>query len=62
MTKYKTLTPKLREEINASIEESMRELETCDRNALTSMQYESLAALKNLVTRLPDGYLMPFKD
>ena len=61
-TEYKILTPKLRTEINSSIDSLMDELKTCERNILTGMQYESLSALKKLVESLPDGYLMPFKS
>lgn len=62
MSEYKILTPKLREEINSSIDQLLDEVKTCEKNILTQMQFESLSALKTLIGRLPDGYLMPMKE
>lgn len=62
MTEYKILTPKFREEINSSIDQLLEEVKTCEKNALTEMEFESLSALKTLIGQLPDGYLMPMKE
>lgn len=62
MTVYKILTPKLREEITTGIDELLDDIKTCEKNALTEMQYESLSALKTLIGQLPDGYPMPMKE
>ena len=62
MTVYKMLTPKLREEITEGIDQLLDEVKTCEKNALTQMQFESLSALKTLIGQLPDGYPMPMKE
>lgn len=62
MSEYKILTPKFREEINSSIDQLLAEVKTCEKNALTQMEFESLSALKTLIGHLPDGYLMPMKE
>lgn len=60
MTVYKMLTPKLRGEITEYLNLLLAEVNTCERNILTEMQYESISALKTLINQLPDGYPMPF--
>ena len=60
MTVYKMLTPKLRGEITEDLNLLLAEVNTCERNILTEMQYESVSALKTLINQLPDGYPMPF--
>lgn len=60
MTVYKMLTPKLRREITEDLDLMLAEVNTCERNILTEMQYESISALKTLINQLPDGYPMPF--
>lgn len=60
MTVYKMLTPKLRGEITEDLNLLLAEVNTCERNILTEMQYESISALKTLINQLPDGYPMPF--
>lgn len=62
MTVYKMLTPKLRREIIEGIDQLLDEVKTCEKNALTQMQFENLSALKTLIGRLPDGYPMPMKE
>lgn len=62
MTVYKMLTPKLRREITEGIDQMLDEVKTCEKNALTQMQFEELSALKTLIGKLPDGYPMPFKE
>ena len=62
MTVYKMLTPKLRREITEGIDQQLDEIKTCEKNALTEMQFESLSTLKTLIGQLPDGYPMPMKE
>ena len=62
MTAYKMLTPKLRREIIEGIDQLLDEVKTCEKNALTQMQFESLSTLKTLIGQLPDGYPMPMKE
>lgn len=62
MTVYKMLTPNLRREITEGIDKMIDEVKTCEKNALTQMQFEELSALKTLISKLPDGYPMPFKE
>ena len=62
MTIYKMLTPKLRREITEGIDQMLVEVKTCEKNALTQMEFEELSALKTLIGKLPDGYPMPFKE
>lgn len=62
MTDYKMLTPKIRGEITEDLDRLLAEVNTCEKNILTKMQYESISALKTLINRLPDGYPMPFNE
>lgn len=55
----KPLTPELRSDINVSIDDQIRGLETCQINAFVSAQMCGLSALKNLINALPDGYPIP---
>ncbi|HCJ08299.1 MAG TPA: hypothetical protein DHV96_08045 [Lachnospiraceae bacterium] len=56
---YKPLTPDLRQQINDSIRNSVRELNTCQNNVYVNMQKTALNATKALIDALPDGYPMP---
>lgn len=56
---YKPLTPSFRKEINVAIENQIRELETCEKNAFVNAQIVGLNAQKNLINALPDGYPIP---
>lgn len=58
-TFYKPLTPSLRAEINASIENSIAELRTCQSNVFVNMQIASYEQTRKLINGLPDGYPMP---
>ena len=58
---YKILTPKFRKEINNSINETMRELSECYPNSLVHVHIAALDAFRDLIDRLPDGYLIPMK-
>ena len=58
---YRILTPKFRDEINASISKQTSELNTCADNALVNAQKLGLQALQTMVNALPDGYPMPMK-
>lgn len=56
---YKPLTPSFRNDINAAIENQIRELETREKNAFVNAQIVGLNAQKNLINALPDGYPIP---
>ena len=56
---YKPLTPAFRNEIYQSIEDNITELNTCQNNALVSVQRIGLTVLKDLIKSLPDGYPIP---
>ena len=56
---YKPLTPDLRQQINDSIRNSVRELNTCQNNVYVNMQKTALNTTKTLIDALPDGYPMP---
>ena len=58
---YKPLTPKFRMEIYNSINDMMQELAECYPNSLVKAHMDSLDALRYVIDRLPDGYLMPMK-
>lgn len=58
---YKPLTPSFRKDINVAIENQIRELETCEKNAFVNAQIIGLNAQKNLINALPDGYPIPMK-
>lgn len=60
-TFYKPLTPKLRTDINNSIEDNVKELMTCQNNAYVKAQIVACGALKNFINTLPDGFLIPFE-
>ena len=59
-TFYKPLTPALRNEINASIEQNVSEMNTCKPTAYTSIYLTGYKALKTIINGLPDGYPIPF--
>lgn len=60
-TFYKPLTPKLRSEIMQSIDSNISELNTCQSNVLVNMQKTGYGALRNIISALPDGYIIPFE-
>ena len=60
-TFYKPLTPSLRQEINASIDKNIAELNKCKSNAFVNMQITGYLATKRLINGLPDGYPMPME-
>ena len=60
-TFYKPLTPRLRADINDSIDKNIAELMTCKNNVFVNMQIESYKTTKRLINGLPDGYPMPMK-
>lgn len=59
MTKYKPLTPSLRQDINIDFDKQIADLQTCNPNALVNAQIEALRTYKRLINGLPDGYPMP---
>lgn len=60
-TFYRPLTPQLRSEIMNGIDSNISELNTCQSNALVNMQKTGYVALRNIISALPDGYMIPFK-
>jgi hypothetical protein len=56
---YKVLTPDFRRQILDSIDKQMHELDTCEPNALVSVQRLGLSAYKSIFKALPDGYPVP---
>lgn len=61
MSYYKPLTPKFRMEIDNSINAVEQELSECKSNPLVKSHMDALDALRYVINRLPDGYLMPMK-
>ena len=55
----KPLTPAFRADINTSIDKMIRELNTCQNNALVNAHKSALNAVRMLINALPDGYLIP---
>lgn len=62
MTSYKPLTPSFRQDINIGFDKQIAELQTCESNALVTMQIEALRTYKRLINGLPDGYPMPLVE
>jgi len=58
-TIYKPLTPRLRDEIQTSINDAICELQTCNITPWVTMQINSYNALQYLFDCLPDGFLVP---
>lgn len=58
---YKILTPEFRKEINNSIEDNRRQLNTCSENAFVSAERIGLDCLQKLINTLPDGYPIPME-
>lgn len=56
---WKPLTPKFRKELNASINDNIAELKTCQPNSFVNLQLIALNTTKKLINALPDGYPLP---
>lgn len=56
---YKTLTPAFRQQILESLDQQMRELDTCHENAFVAVQRLGLSSYQALFKALPDGYPVP---
>ena len=61
MTEYKPLTPDLRTKINESINNTITELKECN-SPITNVQAKGLEMAKKYINRLPNGFLIPFKE
>ena len=61
MEGYKPLTPSFRTEIDDAFDRQVKELKTCELNALVMVQISALQAYKSLIHGLPDGYLIPIR-
>jgi len=62
MTIYKPMTPSLRREINKAYDKQMEELNECENNCYVQMLKEIYGIQRNILTSLPDGYLIPFEN
>ena len=60
-TVYKPLTPKLRDEINETINGNLEELNTCKDNVYVMALRNGYEATRGLINSLPDGYLVPMR-
>lgn len=61
MNYTKPLTPKLRRQIDESIERQMMELSECQNTSYVSALRTGLKATKALFHRLPDGFPIPIE-
>lgn len=62
MSVYKPMTPSLRRKIFDAYDMQMAELSECEDNSYTRMIKSIYEVQKNILTSLPDGYLLPFKE
>lgn len=61
MEGYKLLTSSFRTEIDDAFDRQIKELKTCEPNALVMVQISALQTYKRLIHGLPDGYPMPIR-
>ena len=61
MEGYKPLTPSFRTEIDDAFDHQIKELKTCEPNALVMAQISALQAYKRIIHGLPDGYPIPIR-
>ena len=61
MEGYKPLTPSFRAEIDGAFDRQIKELKTCEPNALVMVQISALQTYKRLIHGLPDGYPIPIR-
>lgn len=62
MTVYKPMTPSLRRKIDIAYDKQMAELNECEDNGYVQMLKQLYGIQRNLLTSLPDGFLMPFEE
>lgn len=62
MDYYKPLTPDFRDQILSSINDKIREINTCNNTCFKEMYLASYGAFKELINSLPDGYPIPIND
>lgn len=62
MDYYKPLTPDFRDQLLSSINDAIREINTCANTCYKEMYLSHYRALKQLIESLPDGYPIPIKD
>ena len=55
------LTPELRGQINAGIDEREKKLSNCESNAFVNAERIGLQAMRDLINALPDGYPIPLE-
>jgi len=58
-TIYKPMTPSLRRKIDSAYDKLMAELNECENNCYVQMLRNLYETQRNLLTSLPDGYLVP---
>lgn len=59
MTIYKPMTPSLRRKIDKAYDSQMAELNECEDNCYVQMLRHLYGMQRNLLSSLPDGYLIP---
>ena len=62
MTIYKPMTPSLRREIDKAYDKQMEELNECEDNCYVQTLKKLYGIQRNILTSLPDGFLMPFEN
>ena len=60
-TTYRPLTPKLRSEINETINRNLEELNACKDNVYVMALRNGYEATRGLINSLPDGYPVPMR-
>lgn len=61
MEEYKPLTPSFRVKIDDAFDQQIKELKTCEPNALVMVEINALQTCKRLIHGLPDGYPIPIR-
>ena len=62
MTYYKPMTPKIRSDALSSINKQIEELRTCEQNQLVRDEIAAMNLAKNLISSIPDGFMVPMKE
>ena len=59
MTVYKPMTPTIRRNIKRAYDKQISELSECEDNSYVRLIKETYKAQRDLLTSLPDGFLLP---
>lgn len=62
MTVYKPMTPSIRKTIERAYDKQISELNECEDNCYVRFIKEIYKVQRDLLTSLPDGYLLPCED